>query len=70
MWIKRTSAISGVERTRSIPANPDDMLAWKAGFGSIDELMPYLIDADREFILSGIIAEEWDTAFEKIDVDA
>lgn len=63
MWIKRKSAISGIERTRSVPANPDDMLAWKAGLGSIDELMPYLTDADREFILSGITQEEWDEAF-------
>jgi hypothetical protein len=70
MWIKRTSAISGIERTRSIPANPDDMLAWKAGLGSIDEMMPYLTDDDREFILSGITAEEWDEAFEEIQEDA
>jgi hypothetical protein len=63
MYIKRKSVITGIERTRSIPANPDDMLAWQAGLGSIQELMPYLNDDDREFLLSGITREEWDDAF-------
>lgn len=63
MYITRESAITGIKRTRSIPANPDDMLAWKAGLGSIQDLMPYLNDNDREFLLSGITPEEWDEAF-------
>lgn len=63
MYIKRKSVITGVERTRSIPANPDDMLAWQAGLGSIEELMPYLTEEDCEFILTGITPEEWADAF-------
>lgn len=63
MHITRESAITGIKHTRSIPANPDDMLAWKAGLGSIEDLMPYLNDVDREFLLSGITPEEWDEAF-------
>jgi hypothetical protein len=63
MWIKRKSVISGIERTRSIPANPDDYLAWQAGIASIQDAMPYLNDDDREFVLSGITPEEWEDAF-------
>lgn len=63
MLIKRKSVITGVERTRNIPVNPDDMIAWEKGLGSIQDVMPYLNDNDREFILSGITAEEWDCAF-------
>ena len=63
MYIKRKSVISGIERTRSIPVNPDDYMAWQAGLGSIQDLMPYLSDPDREFILSGITADEWDDMF-------
>ena len=63
MWIKRKSILTGVERTRNIPVNPDDMAAWEAGLGNIQELMPYLNDTDREFILSGITSKEWDEAF-------
>jgi hypothetical protein len=63
MWIKRKSILTGIERTRNIPVNPDDMVAWQAGLGSIQDLMPYLNDSDREFILSGITDGEWDEAF-------
>ena len=63
MWIKRKSILTGIERTRNIPVNPDDMAAWTAGLGSIQDLMPYLNDSDREFILSGITDKEWGEAF-------
>lgn len=63
MYIKRKSAISGIERTRSIPVNLDDYMSWQAGYGNIQDLMPYLSDSDREFILSGITADEWESAF-------
>jgi hypothetical protein len=70
MWIKRKSVISGIERTRNIPVNPDDYLSWQAGIGNIQTMMPYLTDSDREFILSGITEEEWDDAFAELDEDA
>lgn len=71
MIIKRKSIISGKVRTRDIPVNPDDMAAWEAGLGNIQDLMPYLNDNDREFILSGITSSEWDEAFaeEPFDID-
>jgi hypothetical protein len=69
MWISRKSVITGIERNRSIPVNPDDYFAWKAGLGSIQELMPYLTDSDQEFILSGITDDEWNDAFEEGLVD-
>ena len=67
MWIKRKSVISGIEHTRNIPVNPDDFLSWQAGLGSVQDLMPYLTDADREFILSGITEGEWDDAFGELE---
>lgn len=67
MYIKRKSVISGIERTRSIPVNPDEYMAWQAGLGSIQDLMPYLSDNDREFILSGITPDEWDEMFAYTD---
>jgi hypothetical protein len=70
MYIKRKSVISGIERTRSIPVNPDDYISWQAGLGSVQDLMPYLSDNDREFILSGITPEEWDEAFAENEEDA
>ena len=63
MRITRKSAISGVERTMDLPVNPEDYISWVAGYGNIQDLMPYLSDNDREFILSGITSDEWNTAF-------
>lgn len=59
MKIRRKSVISGLERTREIPVNPDDFQMWKLGILPIEEAMGYLTDEDREFILSGITKEEW-----------
>jgi hypothetical protein len=70
MYIKRKSAISGIERTRSIPVNPDDYIAYKSGVVNMEESMPYLTDEDRDFIISGIIPEEWEKIFETVTEDA
>lgn len=59
MRITRKSVISGIERTRDIPVNPDDFISWEKGYGNMQDLMPYLTDEDREFILSGIVPGEW-----------
>jgi hypothetical protein len=67
MWIKRKSILTGVERTRNIPVNPEDLMIWEAGFSNIQDAMPYLNDSDREFILSGITDDEWDEAFSEAE---
>ena len=66
MKITRKSIITGVERTRDIPVDPQDFILWTQDAGSIQEMMPYLNDADREFILSGITASEWNKAFAEV----
>ena len=70
MIIKRKSILTGVERVRDIPVNPEDMLNWEAGGINIQEAMPYLNDSDREFILTGITDEEWNKAFSEEVEDA
>lgn len=63
MIVKRKSAISGIEHQKDIPVDPNDMMMWEYGAGNIDELMPYLTNTDRDFILSGITQNEWTEAF-------
>ena len=63
MLIRRKSVVSGTIRSRNIPVNPEDFLAWENNLGSIEDLMPYLNDVDREFILSGMTPDEWKEAF-------
>ncbi len=67
MRIKRTSVISGIERTKNIPVNPEDWAQYQMGHVSITDAMPYLTDADREFIISGITPEEWKEVFSTVD---
>ena len=66
MQITRKSVISSIQRTMDIPVNPEDFMAWQSGYGNIQDLMPYLSLDHREFILSGITAEEWNAAFAEI----
>lgn len=68
MKITRVSAISGIERTREIPVNPEDFIAWQQNLAPIDELMPYLNAEDKEFILSGIVAHEWEKLKDLVQV--
>lgn len=63
MIIKKKSVITGIVRALDIPVNPDDYAVWKDGLDSIENAMPYLNDYDREYILSGITRDEWDSAF-------
>lgn len=59
MKITRTSAISGVTRTREIDvtqAELDDYL----GGELIQRAMPNVSADDREFIMTGITSEEWE----------
>lgn len=65
MKIRRISAITGVERVKDIPLNPDDWIKYKMGYKNIDEALPYLSDEDRDFIISGITSDEWKRAFEE-----
>lgn len=66
MKIKRVSVLSGVERIKDIPVDPQDWINYKTGFYTMDEAFPYLSDDDRDFIVSGITPEEWKRAFEEI----
>jgi hypothetical protein len=67
MRITRKSVITGIERTRDIPVNPEDYISWQKYDMSIQDAMPYLSDSDREFILTGITSQEWNDAFAKTE---
>jgi hypothetical protein len=63
MIIKRKSTYSGKIRSKDIPVDPQDWAMYQSGFGPLYEVIPYLNNEDREFILSGITPDEWKTAF-------
>ena len=61
--IKRTSPLTGIERTLEFDVTEEQMRAWQSGV-LIQEAMPNLSADEREFIKSGITAEEWEEYFQ------
>lgn len=62
MLIKRTSSFSGIEREMDLPIEPWQWEAYENGV-LIQKAMPHLTPDQREFIMTGITAEEWDEVF-------
>lgn len=66
MQITRKSVLSGIERTLDIPVTQEEFDKWNSGM-LIQEAMPNLSPDQREFILTGIVSEEWDSTFKEDD---
>ena len=62
MQITRTSPFSGKEHTKDINVTQEQLDAWMEG-ALIQNAMPNVSAADREFIKTGITAEEWEETF-------
>jgi hypothetical protein len=62
MQITRTSIFSGITRTQEIQVTQEQLDAWEAG-KLIQHAMPHLSADEREFIMTGVTAEEWDSVF-------
>lgn len=59
MLITRTSPVSGTVNTIEVDVTREEYAKYVAGT-SIQKAMPHVSAADREFILNGILPEEWD----------
>jgi len=68
MKITRTSMFSGIERTLDLPITEAQLSEWKAG-GLIQNVMPELSADEREFVMTGVTAQEWSTEFGDEDRD-
>ncbi|GGA64608.1 hypothetical protein [Pelagibacterium lentulum] len=68
MKIKRTSMLSGKERTMDLPVTDEQFAKFEAG-ALIQDAFPNLTDSQREFILTGSTDDEWDEAFGDEDED-
>ena len=66
MQITRTSLASGITRSLEIPCTEEQMAAYENG-ALIQVAFPNLTADQREFILTGITEDEWDTLFEEPD---
>ena len=59
MNITRTSAFSGVTRTVDLPVTPEQVAAWQNG-ELAQNAFPGCDASQREFIMTGVTAEEWE----------
>ena len=62
MEITKTSIHSGITRTLTLDVTAEEVANWKAG-ELIQNAMPRLNADEREFIKTGITAEEWEEMF-------
>lgn len=58
MKVTRTSFYSGITRTLDLDITEEQMEAYQTGT-LIQNAFPDLSDSDREFIITGVTAEEW-----------
>tara|TARA_R100000388_G_scaffold12164_1_gene9995 strand:+ start:183 stop:374 length:192 start_codon:yes stop_codon:yes gene_type:complete len=42
-----------------------DFIKWRDGHGLIQDCLPYLSEDEREFLMTGIMPEEWGQATDK-----
>lgn len=64
MLITRQSTWSGKVHTLDIPVTHEQIYEWQRGT-LIQNAMPNLTADQREFLMTGITAEEWDEMFER-----
>jgi len=62
MLITKKSIISGNINTRDISITQEQYDLWTSGT-LIQDVVPDLSKDDREFLISGITPEEWDSVF-------
>ncbi len=66
MQITRISGFTGKTHTLEIDVTEDQLAAWRGG-QLIQHAMPTLTSSEREFLMTGVTAKEWDDAFAKYD---
>jgi hypothetical protein len=62
MLVTRRSTLSGIKRTRDLDITQEQAEAYEKG-AKVQHAFPHLSADDREFIMTGITADEWDATF-------
>lgn len=64
MKFTRKSPVSGIEATLELSVTQEMINAWNSGV-LIQDAMPNLTPDQREFLMTGILPDEWDSLFEE-----
>lgn len=59
MDITRTSILTGITRTQTLPITPEQLADYQTGRAPIQYVLPWLTLDEREFLMTGIVQEEW-----------
>ena len=62
MIVSKKSPFSGEENTMDMDITEDQLNRWKGG-ELIQNVFPHLTADEREFLITGITASEWEKAF-------
>ena len=62
MEITRTSMFTGKIRTLDLPVTQAQIELWEGGT-KVQDAFPHLSPDEREFIMTGVTAQEWDERF-------
>lgn len=68
MLVVRKSILTGIVRKRDLDITEAQFEAWQNG-ALIQDAMPQLSVADREFLINGVTDEEWRQTFGEEDED-
>lgn len=69
MKITRRSPFSGKVNTLDLSITQEQIYRWQHGGELIQNVFPNLTPDQREFLLTGITAEEWNAVFKDRDSD-
>ena len=61
--VTRTSVLTGITRTMELDVTLRQLAAYQAGGLLLQDAFPHLNADEREFIKSGVTAEEWEEFF-------
>jgi hypothetical protein len=68
MIITRRSPVTGNINNLDLPITQEELDMWKAG-SLIQNVFPYLSDDEREFLMTGLMPDDWEHLFPNRDED-
>lgn len=67
MKITKRSPLTGIEHTMELAITQEQLSEWQLGGGLVQEIMPNLTPAEREFLMTGYTQADWDAMFPEGD---
>jgi len=69
MKVTKQSQISGVVRTMELDITAQQLWNYEMGLGLIQDVFPNLNSSEREFLMTGVTDEEWNSVFGEQEED-